>query len=93
MAPCVNRCAQPITWLLGLIDAAQSYCGLPLCVGWRDAQEVSVEAVGSLNGDTGALGLDNLGISVMERFVSRVRFEPAVVVHGTRFGMLGVEQG
>ena len=29
----------------------------------------------------------------MERFVSRVRFEPAVVVHGTRFGMLGVEQG
>ena len=37
------------------------YCGLPLCVGWRDAQEVSVEAVGSLNGDTGALGLDNLG--------------------------------
>lgn len=37
------------------------YCGLPLCVGWETAQMESVEAMGSLAGDTGAFGINNLG--------------------------------
>ena len=37
------------------------YCGLPLCVGWEGAQNESVEAMGSHDGDTGAFGINNLG--------------------------------
>jgi len=42
------------------IELLNPYCGLPLCIGWDDALEVSVEAIEAVSGNE-ASGLNNRG--------------------------------
>jgi hypothetical protein len=44
------------------IELLNPYCGLPLCVGWEDALDVSVEAVEARGGGwRGTPGIENVG--------------------------------
>ena len=43
------------------IELVNPYCGVPLCIGWEDASERSVEAFESRRGGFDTIGLDNTG--------------------------------
>ncbi|MFZ5480006.1 MAG: radical SAM protein [Myxococcota bacterium] len=43
------------------IELLNPYCGLPLCVGWEDGLDVSVEAIEAREGPRGVPGVENTG--------------------------------
>ncbi|MCK6523112.1 radical SAM protein, partial [Myxococcota bacterium] len=52
------KAAQDLAAMLG-IELLNPYCGLPLCVGWAEAQERSVEALEAEVGGARALNIQN----------------------------------